>query len=52
MPIALLNRDAKILNKNVSKTKSNYILKTSYIMVKWDLSYEFKDSTISSNQTV
>jgi len=32
------------------QTEFNNILKTSYIMTKWALSQEYKDSLISANQ--
>ena len=50
-PISLMNIDAKILNK-VWQIEFNSVLKRSYIMTKWALPQECKDSLISSNQSM
>ena len=47
-PRSLMNINAKILNT----TESNNILKKSYIMTKWALSQECKDSLNSTNQSM
>ena len=46
-PISLMDIDAKILNKQNPTT-----LKRSYIMTKWALSQECKDSLISANESM
>ena len=43
-----MNIDAKILN--IQQTESSNILKRSYLMTKWALSQQCKDSLISTNQ--
>ena len=50
-PISLMNIDEKSLTK-FQQTESNNILKRSYIMTKWVLSQECKDSSIFSNQSM
>ena len=50
-PISLMNIDAKMLNK-ILQTESNNRLKRSYIMTKWALFQGFKDSSISTNQSM
>ena len=50
-PVALMNIDAKILNK-ILQTESNNALKGSYTMIKWDLSQGCKDSSIYANQSL
>ena len=50
-PISLLNIDAKILKK-YEQTESYSILKGSYIMIKWGVSQERKDSSIFTNQSM
>ena len=47
-PISLMNINAKILNK-ILQIESNNIVKRSYIMIKWALSQECKDSLIVTN---
>ena len=49
-PISLMNINAKILNK-ILQIESNNIVKRSYIMIKWALSQECKDSLIVLYQT-
>ena len=48
-PIALMNIDTKILNK-ILVNRIQQHLKRLYTIIKWDLSQEFKDSSIYTNQ--
>ena len=50
-PVSLMNIDAKILNKFLQAESKN-ILKRSYIMTKWAVSQECKDSSIFANQSM
>ena len=48
-PIALMNIDTKILNK-ILVNRIQQHLERLYTIIKWDLSQEFKDSSIYTNQ--
>ena len=43
-----------LMNSKIKKiaNKSNNMLKGSYTMIKWDLSQEYEDFSISANQSV
>ena len=45
-----MNIDAKILSK-ILANKSDNTLKGSYTMIKWDLSQEYKTSSLYANQS-
>ena len=50
-PMSLMNIDAKIFNK-ILAIRSNITLKRPYIMTKWALSQNCKDSSMSPNQSM
>ena len=50
-PISLMNIDAEILNK-ILAIESNNILKRSFIMTKWALCQECKNSSVFTNQSM